>query len=159
METSDFLYAVNFRAVALLTKLAIPYLVKTKGNVVNVSSISAQCPSPADDVFYCAMKAALDQFTRVFANLYGAQGVRVNAISPGPVETMILSAERGAVAGGASGLAKWSESNTVLQRPGQPSEMASILKFLASEEASYVTGAIWLADGGLMVKGPPPLVL
>lgn len=154
IEVCDLLYAVNFRSVALLTKLAMPHLIATKGNVVNVSSISADFAFPTDDLFYCSLKAALNHFSRVSANLYGPQGVRVNVVSPGPVETRILDPSRGVKPIMSANLTQWAAKNTVLGRIGHTSETSTVLTFLASEDARYVTGAELVVDGGALVKGP-----
>jgi NAD(P)-dependent dehydrogenase (short-subunit alcohol dehydrogenase family) len=79
LENLDFLYRVNFRSVVELTQLCLPELVKTKGCVVNISSIGSTRPHP-QNTFYASLKAALDHFTRNYAVLYGPKGVRINSL-------------------------------------------------------------------------------
>jgi meso-butanediol dehydrogenase/(S,S)-butanediol dehydrogenase/diacetyl reductase len=158
MEICDILYAVNFRSAAQLMKLAMPHLIATKGNVINVSSVSGSgdFTFPPDDAFYCALKAALTHLSKVFASIYGPQGVRVNVLSPGPIASSILDKGRGIIAGLGDGrLDEWAQRATVLGRGGHPSETSTMITFLASDEASFVTGAEMVVDGGVMVKGPP----
>jgi len=155
LENLDFLYRVNFRSVVELTQLCLPELVKSKGSVVNVSSIGSTRPHP-QNTFYSSLKAALDHFTRNYAVLYGPKGVRINCLNPGPVKTLIFArnappshldeAER-----------KWDsyvEETTALNRWSSPDEMASIIKFLAGPDSSYVTGACLIADGGMGLYSP-----
>ena len=132
---------------------SIPHLEKTKGNVVNVSSIAGQKTYPTLP-YYGALKAALDHWTKNMAALFGPKGVRFNVVSPGPVKTFI--AERNGLTGEhLKNLYKWCSGTTALQRVGESPEMSSIIRFLASDDASYMTGAVLVADGGTMVYAPP----
>ncbi|KAI1702933.1 enoyl-(Acyl carrier protein) reductase domain-containing protein [Ditylenchus destructor] len=150
LDNLDFLYTVNLRSIIELCLLAYPCLKVTKGNIVNVSSAGAVRAFPAA-AFYCSLKAALDHFTRNYAQIWGPDGIRINCINPGPIETMILE-RHGVDNEGLQKHDKWVEETTPLMRSGSPAEMSTILKFLASDEASYVTGASWLADGGHSVS-------
>jgi len=153
MENLDFLYNVNLKSVVLLTQLAIPYLEKTRGNVVNVSSISST-KVQSSQTFYNMLKAALDHFTRCYADKYGPKGIRVNSLNPGFVRTLIVERKNlGATA--QQQFEQYAADYSPLGRVGLPSEMSTILKFLASDEASFVTGVNWIADGGHTLYTPP----
>ncbi|KAI1702931.1 enoyl-(Acyl carrier protein) reductase domain-containing protein [Ditylenchus destructor] len=149
----DILYScfvILYIFVIELCLLAYPCLKVTKGNIVNVSSAGAVRAFPAA-AFYCSLKAALDHFTRNYAQIWGPDGIRINCLNPGPIETMLLE-RHGVDNEGLQKHDKWVEETTPLMRSGSPAEMSTILKFLASDEASYVTGASWLADGGHSVS-------
>uniref|UniRef100_A0A0R3RPG1 3-oxoacyl-[acyl-carrier-protein] reductase n=1 Tax=Elaeophora elaphi TaxID=1147741 RepID=A0A0R3RPG1_9BILA len=91
MEDYDYLMDINLRSVVQLTRKAIPYLIKTKGSIVNVSSINGPCSVSlfAGVTFYCMSKAGLDQFTKCLALELGPEGVRVNSVNPGVIITDI----------------------------------------------------------------------
>jgi len=89
LENLDFTYRVNFRAVVQLTQLAIPHLEKSRGNIINISSICSTCAYPALS-YYGSLKAALDHLTRHDALAYGSKGIRVNALNPGPVRSAVF---------------------------------------------------------------------
>ncbi|KAH7712291.1 short-chain dehydrogenease/reductase-like protein [Aphelenchoides avenae] len=152
LDNYDFLFKVNLRGVVALTQLAMPYLQKNHGNVINVSSCAAIRAYPAT-MFYCMTKAALDHFTRTAALKY-APNVRVNGINPGPIETYIVQ-RNNPTPEQVDELRVWWNRNTALGRGGSVSEMSTILKFLASDDASFVTGACWTADGGMSVVTEP----
>uniref|UniRef100_A0A915DQZ4 Uncharacterized protein n=1 Tax=Ditylenchus dipsaci TaxID=166011 RepID=A0A915DQZ4_9BILA len=143
LEALDFIYRVNFRSVVALTQFALPHLEKTKGCVVNVSSMSSTFTAQTI-THYCSMKAALDMFTRCYADKYGAKGVRINSVNPGFIRTNIVKR----MGGDQEKMEAYASEFSSLKRIGQPSEMANVIKFLASPEASYVTGSNWKADGG-----------
>jgi len=124
----------------------MPHLEKSRGSVVNVSSVDAVRVHPSAD-YYGSFKAALDHLTRNFAQKHGKQGVRLNCVNPGSIRTMIHEKKHGD--GAMEKIEEWCKDNTTLGRIGEVSEMSSVIRFLASEDASYVTGATWLADGGL----------
>jgi len=152
----DQVYRVNFRAVVELTQLCLPELIKSKGNIVNVSSVGSTCPLPPPMTFYSSLKAALDHFTRNYAVLYSQQGVRINCLNPGPIQTYIWDRntlpEKQELQSNA--LDKWVEEVTAMKRWGTVEEMASIIKFLAGPDSSYMTGACLIADGGMQLYSP-----
>ncbi|KAH7722566.1 alcohol dehydrogenase [Aphelenchoides avenae] len=152
LESFDFLFKVNLRSVVELTQLAMPHLKKTRGNIINVSSSCAIRAFPSV-MFYGLTKAALDHFTRTAALKYGSH-VRVNSLNPGPIETYVLKRHNPSDEAMMQH-AKWVERTTALARSGSVAEMSNILKFLASDEASYVTGACWFVDGGQSVHTIP----
>uniref|UniRef100_A0AC34GPP2 Oxidoreductase n=1 Tax=Panagrolaimus sp. ES5 TaxID=591445 RepID=A0AC34GPP2_9BILA len=153
MENFDYLMKVNLRSIVHLTQLAIPYLEKTKGNIVNVSSAGAVRAFP-DVTFYTLTKAALDHYTRNCALMYGSKGIRINSINPGPVNTEIFS-RHNPPDDVVKNHQKWVKETTPLGHSAGVSEITPIILFLASDRASFVTGASWFADGGHSIYMPP----
>ncbi|GAA4061172.1 SDR family oxidoreductase [Actinomadura miaoliensis] len=137
----DAAFAVNVRAPFLLTARLAPKMAAAGGgSIVNVSSTAAGLGMPPMAV-YGATKAALESLTRTWAAEFAASNVRVNAVSPGPMTTSKVVAAMGPDLGG-MGL------TTALKRTADPAEVAQVIAFLASDQASYVTGAVVAADGG-----------
>ncbi|KAH7698480.1 3-oxoacyl-acyl-carrier-protein reductase, partial [Aphelenchoides avenae] len=144
LQNFDFIFKVNLRSVVELTQLAMPYLEASGGNVINVSSNAAHRPFQ-HVTFYSVSKAALDHYTRNASLKYGPK-VRVNSVNPGPVRTAIL--DKCVVNGDVpTKFEKWIHRTSGLNRAGVPPEVTSVIKFLASHEAAYVTGACWVVDG------------
>ena len=142
----DAMMNVNLRAPFYLMQLCAPHLIRTKGNVVNISSVTGLRSFPGV-LAYCVSKAGLDQLTRCAALELAAKGVRVNAVNPGVVVTEIH--KRGGM--NEEAYAKFLEHSRTthpLGRVGDPSEIASLVLFLASEKASWITGATYSIDGG-----------
>ncbi|KAI6174311.1 hypothetical protein M3Y98_01176700 [Aphelenchoides besseyi] len=156
LENLDYVMSVNLRSLIALTRMAIPYLAETKGNVVNVSSAGSQRVSPISQP-YVIMKAALEHYTRNAAVQYAEQGIRVNTVSPGFIETIFRSRHEMSDAKKKS-IEKFIEhtlkNDVPLQRGGSPHEAANVIVFLASDKASYVTGANYLVDGGYLTGAP-----
>ncbi|MFE6164723.1 SDR family NAD(P)-dependent oxidoreductase [Streptomyces sp. NPDC056486] len=137
----DAAFAVNVRAPFLLTALLAEKMAAGGGgSIVNVSSTAAGLGMPGMAV-YGATKAALESLTRTWAAEFAESNVRVNAVSPGPMRTSKVVAAMGPDMGG-MGL------TTALKRTSDPAEVARVIAFLASDRASYMTGAIVAADGG-----------
>uniref|UniRef100_A0A914PN65 Uncharacterized protein n=1 Tax=Panagrolaimus davidi TaxID=227884 RepID=A0A914PN65_9BILA len=150
MENLDYVLDVNLKSVIHLTELAIPHLEKTKGNIVNVSSIGSQKTSPKMP-FYSIAKAALDHFARNYAAILAPQGIRVNNLNPGA--TMTSFGSRHGIPEAV--LEKMRNDIKIpLGRWGIPEEMGEFLIFMASEKASYMTGQIINADGGMLIDSP-----
>lgn len=127
------------------TKAALPYMLKQKnGSIVNVVSIQALA-GMMTSVAYTATKAALLGYTLSAAYDYGPQNIRVNSLCPGPIQTRIAPRPDDAHY-------KWQRDNTVLGRVGYPREVAYAALFLASDEASFVTGVTLPVDGGWTSK-------
>ena len=127
------------------TKATLPYMIKQKkGSIVNIVSIQALA-GMMTSVAYTATKAALLGYTLSAAYDYGPQNIRINSLCPGPIQTRIAPNP-------AEPHYKWQCDNTVLGRVGQPKEVAWAALFLASDEASYVTGATLPVDGGWTSK-------
>ncbi|KAF7637070.1 hypothetical protein Mgra_00003461 [Meloidogyne graminicola] len=145
IENLDYIYQINLRSVILLTQLALPYIEKVKGNVVSVSSTISVRYALAN--YYALLKAGIDHWTRAMAVQYGPKGVRFNAINPGATKTIIF--EKNGFTGELKKLhERWVKKTTPLGRFGEVNEMAAALKFLASDEATYITGVCLMVDGG-----------
>ncbi len=152
MEAYDTLMNANVRAVFHLTSLAVPHLVKTKGNVVNVSSVNGLRAFPGV-LAYCMSKAALDQFTKVTALELASQGVRVNSVNPGVIVTNLQ--KRGGLDEEAyAKLLERSKTTHALGRAGEPVEAANAIAFLASDASTFITGTNLPVDGGRHAMSP-----
>ena len=142
-ETWRQVMAVDLDAVFYGSRAAIPHLAKTKGSIVNTASISGLF-GDYGLAAYNAAKGAVVNLTRVMAIDHGRDGVRVNAICPGIVRTDLTTA----MMADEDFLAEYRRL-VPLGRPADPEEMASVIAFLASDDASYVTGHNLVADGGI----------
>ncbi|GAB2874969.1 SDR family NAD(P)-dependent oxidoreductase [Lentzea nigeriaca] len=141
LEDYERVFDVNVRGTYFLTAALAPAMVaKGKGSIVNVSSIAAVVGTPVGSV-YNASKAAMDALTRSWAVEFGAAGIRVNSVAPGPIRTEMAVTSVGEMFDGFS-------NSTPLGRAGEPEEIAEAVLFLASDKSSYVTGAVLHADGG-----------
>ena len=146
VEAWDEMMNVNVRAAFQLMQKALPSLIERRGNIVNVSSVTGLRAFPGV-LAYCVSKAALDQLTRCAALELAAKGVRVNAVNPGVVVTEIH--KRGGMSEEAyAAFLEHSKTTHPLGRTGRPEEIAALVLFLASDEASWVTGATYSIDGG-----------
>lgn len=139
----------NLRSLVALTKLSVPHLAKTKGNIVNISSIAALRPR-AGLMAYCVSKAAVDQFTKCAALELASKSIRVNSINPGIIKTPIFQAI-GIEADGADDYYERSSKAYPLGRVGEVSDTSAAIAFLASDSASFITGDILKVDGGKML--------
>lgn len=142
----DRVFNANVRSVYHLTNLAVPHLVATKGNIVNVSSVNG-IRSFAGVLAYCMSKSAIDQFTRCIALELAAKQVRCNGVNPGVTITN-LHKSGGMTEENYKKFIERSKETHALGRPGEAKEIADAIAFLASEDASFVTGASVPVDGG-----------
>ena len=146
-ETFDRLFAVNVKGVFLGCKAAIPVMVAQGGGVIlNTASQLGTVGSKAS-VAYPATKGAVIQLTRCLALDHAPDGIRVNSICPGPVDTPMVHRLRQA-SGDPEAAMRSRIERIPLGRIGQASEMADVAAYLCSDEASFITGAAILADGG-----------
>jgi NAD(P)-dependent dehydrogenase (short-subunit alcohol dehydrogenase family) len=146
LDEWDKLMDVNLRSVFVLMQKCIPHLEKTKGCVVNVSSVAGTRAFP-NVLAYCVSKAATDQLTRCSALELAANGIRVNAVNPGVVVTNIH--KRGGMDEEAyARFLEHSRSTHPIGRVGNPEEVAELIYYLASDKASWITGATYEIDGG-----------
>jgi len=151
LQTFDKVFDINVRALVDLTMKAVPHLVKTKGNVVNVSSVGGIRAVP-NFIFYCMAKSSVEMFSRCLAQELGPQGVRVNTVSPGMIRTNLPTS---------AGLSKEATKNVyetdmykkrqVIGRVGEPEDIANLITFLVSDAASFVTGSNYVSDGGVQL--------
>ncbi|XP_028157589.1 uncharacterized protein LOC114350845 [Ostrinia furnacalis] len=146
LESFDKIIPINLRAVVHMTMLAAPHLVKTKGNIVNVSSIAGQKHIFVASNVYSVSKAAVDHFTRGSALELASKGVRVNAISPGPVETDMMTSFTTESEKETQGI------RTPLGRMSKAEEIADLILYVASDKAKGITGSVFVADNGMMVQ-------
>jgi len=146
LDAWDDMMNVNARAAFVLMQKAAPSLIERRGNIVNISSVTGLRAFPGV-LAYCVSKAALDQLTRCASLELAGKGVRVNAVNPGVVVTQIH--KRGGMSEEAySAFLEHSKSTHPLGRTGRPEEIASLVLFLASDNASWITGATYSIDGG-----------
>ena len=141
---------VNLSAPFLLTKYAMPHLIKTKGSIVNIGSIEGLGSNPRHPA-YCASKAGLHGLTRAVAVDHGTDGVRCNAVAPGWIDTDLNIAFIESLGDPDEFRQKIGGIHPV-GRTGKPEEIASLVTWLASEAAGFVTGQVWTVDGGRMSK-------
>jgi len=142
----DAMMGINLRAPFLLMQQTVPSLIERRGNVVNVSSVTGLRAFPGV-LAYCVSKAGLDQLTRCAALELAPKGVRVNAVNPGVVVTEIH--KRGGMSEEQyENFLEHSKTTHPLGRVGQTSEVAELIYFLASDRASWITGATYSIDGG-----------
>jgi NAD(P)-dependent dehydrogenase (short-subunit alcohol dehydrogenase family) len=144
----DMIMDINLKGSFFTMKATIPYMIKTGGgSIINVAS-SAAIDAFTRSLPYNVSKAGLKHLTNVAAGQYTSQGIRINCVIPGSVDTPQ-----------ARGSTQSSESieNAMLRHPmgriGKPEELANVILFLASDEASYISGSTYIADGGAQNAG------
>ncbi len=146
LDDWDKMMNINLRSVFYLMKICVPHLEKTKGNVVNVSSVAGTRSFP-NVLAYCVSKAALDQLTRCSALELAPKEIRVNAVNPGVVVTN-LHKRSGMDEKGYEKFLENSKNTHPIGRVGKPEEIADLIYYLASKKAAWITGATYEIDGG-----------
>lgn len=154
----DWLATLNLDLLAAVrtTRAAVPHLLRSRGSIVTVVSVNSQLADPLV-MDYSAAKAALASFSKSLSKELGPQGVRVNTVSPGPVETDLWLGQDGVAqtVGGAAGLdpaavAEQAAGGSATGRFTRPEEVAALVVMVASSRAGNVTGADFVIDGGLV---------
>lgn len=143
-EEFDRVFAINTRGPLLCCKHVLPHmLARGCGAIVNIASISSACGIPGQGI-YAPSKAGILQLTRQLAVEFAGRGIRVNAVSPGTIETPLI----GSPVTETMEILKWLLARHPIGRFGKPDEVAAAILFLASDEASFITGADLPVDGG-----------
>jgi NAD(P)-dependent dehydrogenase (short-subunit alcohol dehydrogenase family) len=149
-EEWDAYWQLNVMSYVRTIRAALPHLREGGGAIVNVSSTSGKRPSTGMP-HYSVTKAAVLSLSRLVADLYAKDGIRCNAVAPGPTATEAWLGEGGLAdqqGGDRSEVLARVGAGRPLGRLAQPEEIAAVIVFLCSDRASYVTGAAWSADGG-----------
>ncbi len=146
LDDWDKMLNINLRSIFYMMKICVPHLEKTKGNIVNVSSVAGTRSFP-NVLAYCVSKAALDQLTRCSALELAPKKIRVNAVNPGVVVSN-LHKRSGMDDGAYENFMENSKNTHPIGRVGKPGEIADLIYYLASEKASWITGATYEIDGG-----------
>jgi 3-oxoacyl-[acyl-carrier protein] reductase len=142
-------FELNLMSAVRATRAALPALKETRGAIVNVASTAGKRPSGGMPD-YSVMKAAMLSFSRLVADLHAKDGIRCNAVAPGPTATAAWLGDGGLAdqQGNREEVLAKVGAGRPLGRLAEPEEIAAVVVFLLSDRASYVTGAAWSADGG-----------
>jgi len=149
LSAADFeeTFGVNVRGTWLAMKHALPHLAKTKGNIVNNSSVVAEAGFPNFSI-YSASKGAVNALTRAAAMEFIPQGIRVNAVAPGPIETDMAARAFGSL----EALREVAKAMVPAGAPGAVEDIAEAVLYLASPEARFVVGQVLTVDGGFTAR-------
>jgi NAD(P)-dependent dehydrogenase (short-subunit alcohol dehydrogenase family) len=147
LEHYDEVYNVNVRGLIDMTQASLSLLKENKGNIINISSIVADDPFPGFSI-YSSSKGAVITLSKVLAKELAEYGIRVNAVSPGPIETPLFN-KMGLSEEEQKDMGESIQQMVPLGRFGTSDEIATTVAFLASDKASYVTGAQYKVDGGI----------
>jgi len=142
----DDMLNINLRSVFYLMQISVPHLERTKGAIVNVSSVTGLRAFPGV-LAYCVSKAGVDQLTRCAALELATKGIRVNAVNPGVVRTN-LHRRSGMDDKTYASFLEHSKTTHPLGRIGNPEEVAELIAFLATDKSSWITGTTISIDGG-----------
>lgn len=148
LEDTEKVFNTNVRGVFAVSQECLSLLKQAKGCIVNISSVVGERPNPSMFI-YSASKAAIDNMTRAMARELIAYDIRVNAVSPGPIETPIfdkmeMSEEE------QQQMTEQIRTMVPMARFGQAEEVAHVVAFLASDKAAYITGVNYPVDGGML---------
>jgi dihydroanticapsin dehydrogenase len=150
-DVIDTTLAVNVKGPMYGCRAAVPYMLEQGGgSIINMSSVNGLVSEPYLTV-YSASKGAVVMLTKGVALDYAKQGIRCNAICPGWVDTPINHAHA-RMLGGLEEVYATIDSFQPIGRPGEPSEIANVALFLASDESSFMTGSVVVADGGMTAQ-------
>jgi len=141
-EVFDRTIAVNLRGVFLMCKYGVPHLKRGGGAIVNLASAAAL--SGGGGTSYTASKGGVTAITRAVAFQNAAENIRCNSICPGPVDTPMLQISMKKL-----GLTTMTPGRGAIPRIARPEEVAFLITFLVSDEATYITGATYTIDGGM----------
>jgi NAD(P)-dependent dehydrogenase (short-subunit alcohol dehydrogenase family) len=145
-EQLERTFRTNIFSYFFMTKVALPHLKKSKGCIINTTSVTAYRGS-GHLLDYSATKGAIVAFTRSLAEALVEKGIRVNAVAPGPIWTPLIPASFSA-----EQVSKFG-AQVPMKRPGQPEEVAPSYVFLASDDASYMSGQVLHPNGGEIING------
>lgn len=147
-EDWDAQMAVNLKGVFLCCRAGIPVMVQGGGGTIVTVASELALAAPRGLAAYAASKAGVIQLTRAIAADHAAEGIRANCVCPGPIDTPLL---RGGFARAEDPAAaeRAEAETTLLNRLGRPEEIAEVIAFLASDRASFMTGSVVVADGGV----------
>ncbi len=140
---------VNLKSYAFCAKAAVPLMRRGNGGaIVNVASVRSVVAS-GGNLLYDTTKAAVAGMTRALAADHSAEGIRANAVGPGPIFTPFHARRIAAAGETVEQYNAKAAQGTMMKRPGRAEEVAAAILFLASDDASYVTGALLFVDGGM----------
>lgn len=146
LDYHDDVYATNVRSIFLVTRAALPYLKKTKGNIINIGSVAGHTGGAGGSGIYAAAKAAVATETIAMAAEFAPYGIRVNSVLPGLIETRFH--QRFSTAQRRKEIAE----KTPLGRNGTAEDVAKVILFLATKEAGFITGEYIAVNGGLYMR-------
>ncbi len=151
LEEWNRIFAINVTGMFLISKYALPLLRRSQSaSVINFGSYDGYIADPKLAA-YCATKGAVHALTRAMACDHGSEGIRVNAICPGYVDTPMLASFFGDRSDSES-LKRAARDVHPLKTYGQPEDIANLVNWLASDEARYASGQLWVIDGGLSAQ-------
>jgi NAD(P)-dependent dehydrogenase (short-subunit alcohol dehydrogenase family) len=143
----DFICETNFKSYIWAMQTAIPFMREIGGgSIVNIASVSVMKPE-LNAYFYGAFKAAINKLSIDVAKEFAKDKIRVNVVCPGPVETNMTPETSPEI------MKFLTENIAIIGRVGQPEDIANLALFLASDEASWVTGSTYVSDGGTCISG------
>ncbi|MEK9973249.1 MAG: SDR family oxidoreductase, partial [Deltaproteobacteria bacterium] len=148
----DMAFEINVRSMYRLAKTIIPRMVSNGGGVIiNMASVASSVKGVPNRFVYGTSKAAVIGLTKAIAADFVSQGIRCNAICPGTVETPSLNERMVAQGGDLEQVRSAFVARQPMGRIGTPEEIANLAVYLASDESSYTTGAVFAIDGGMTI--------